>query len=207
MGTPDVELTLDNLNGGGANFIDDELEDDKVTGQTYAFMFWSQSGPTSLLHAPLTVEKNRVYNETTNQFTTPGQVRVNVAGGSVTDADIVLNDVADGAGTDADADDYRKAAACQTGMIFHFAYTPKVEIGATYDGNPTNLVLRIPTNRWPQVWKDGSNFFVDGDGRMDAVKDNLLNAPNRQPAGDTTAYLDLRGGLSGLGLESYQDII
>merc|ERR1711959_179787 len=208
--TPDVEITDDDGNVGGVNvgtannFTDDELEDDVVTGEAYAFKFWSRSGPSSLGHSTLTVEKNRVYNETTNQFVTPGQVRINVSGGAVTNADIALVGVSD-SGTDdtKDADgnvvvDFREASSCQPNMILHFTYSPKVEISSTYDGKPTNLVLRVPVNKWPKVDNsvDGANFklanfHVTGAKRMDVVK---VVANNRVVIGGT-------------GLGSYQDII
>ncbi|MEE2911884.1 MAG: FlgD immunoglobulin-like domain containing protein [Candidatus Poribacteria bacterium] len=184
--TPDVELTAD----AGGNFIDDELEDDVMTGEIYAFQFWSQSGPSSLGHTALTVEKNRVYNETTNQYVTAGQVRVNVSGGSVLNADIALAGVLDGAGTDTDAVDFRKALACEPNMIFHFTYTPKVEISAKYNNVNTNLVLRLPVNKWSRVPNDAANFSVSGSKRIDAVKASIAAV-----------------GLGGNGLSSYQDII
>ena len=59
--TPDVEITDDDGYVGGGNvgtannFTDDELEDDVVTGEAYAFKFWSRSGPSSLGHSALTV--------------------------------------------------------------------------------------------------------------------------------------------------------
>jgi len=189
--TFDKELTADNL-GAAANFIDDELEDDVMTGAIYAFQFWSQSGPSSLGHGALTVEKNRVYNETTNQYVTAGQVRINVSGGSVLNADIALAGVLDGAGTDTEDGyiDFRKALACEPNMILHFTYKPKVEISAKHNNVNTNLVLRLPVNKWPRVPADAVNLSVSGDKRLDTVKASIAAV-----------------GLGGNGLGSYQDII
>merc|ERR1712098_926852 len=119
--TPDKELIAD----ADLNYVDDELADDVITGGIYAFKFWAQSGPAALGHTALTVEKNRVYNETTNQFVTAGQVRINVSGGSVLNADIALVGLAEGASTDTETVDFKRAAACQPNMIFHLGENHK----------------------------------------------------------------------------------